>query len=118
MAKNVDMSQLLESGLKLSTVKQKVIANNLANLETPGYRRSAVSFESKLSEALQDGSRDLNDVQAAIIKPMNTEVSDEGNDVNLDLELGGLIKNTSQYKLYMRMLAKTYQQMTMAMSGE
>jgi flagellar basal-body rod protein FlgB len=118
MADKVEMTSLLETGLKLSNLRQNVIANNLANLETPGYRRSALNFEGRLAEALEGGKADMGDLQAAIVKPMNTELSPEGNDVNLDLEVGELVKNSGQYKLYMRLLAKTYQQMSMAMGGE
>jgi flagellar basal-body rod protein FlgB len=112
------MPDLLEAGLKIANLKQSVIANNLANLETPGYRRSAVSFQGRLVEAIQSGQADLAELQADVVKPMNSETDASGNDVNLDVEIGEMLKNTGQYKLYMRSLAKTYHQIDMAIGIE
>ncbi len=116
MANNIEMVSLLESGLKLADLRQSAIANNLANLETPGFKRSQVSFEARLADALAGEAGHVSDIQAEVTQPLETEANAQGNDVNLDMELTGLIKNTGRYRLYMRMLSKTYQQMGQAIA--
>ncbi len=46
--------QMIEDRLNLNSVNQKLIAGNLANINTPGYRAKEVSFESALRESLQE----------------------------------------------------------------
>ena len=45
----------LEVGLHGTELRQQVIANNLANVNTPGFKRSDVEFQRQLAEALQFG---------------------------------------------------------------
>jgi len=44
-------STLLEKMLDVSSVKHKVIANNIANVNTPGYKKMEVSFADQLEKA-------------------------------------------------------------------
>jgi flagellar basal-body rod protein FlgB len=44
--------QLLEKSLDASTMRQRTIANNIANVDTPYFKRSEVSFESLLQEKM------------------------------------------------------------------
>lgn len=112
---------ILEAGLKASTLRQKVIANNLANIGTPGFRRNAVKFEKILADKLDSPGelteKDLRKIQGEIFKPMITPVDGKGNDTNMEIEMGELIKSSSQYKTYLRMLNKIYKQMELAMQS-
>ena len=40
MADHLKMINYLEAGMKAEGLRQKVIANNIANMNTPGFRRS------------------------------------------------------------------------------
>lgn len=106
----------LEAGLRAVQLQGKAIANNIANLNTPGYRRVAVEFREQLAKAIASG--DLRGLAAKMVHPMNTEVGSNGNDVDLDMEVGSLIKNAAMYKTYMRILAKRYRQMELAIRRE
>jgi flagellar basal-body rod protein FlgB len=118
MGSRAGVIEYLEAGLRAAGLRQSVIANNIANLDTPGYRRSAVEFEKCLAEALStSGPVDLTRVQAEIIQPMTTPVKSNGNDVSLDTEVGELIKNSGTYKLYLRLMGKVYSQMELAIRG-
>ena len=108
--------EYIQAGLKAASMRQAAIANNIANLNTPGYRREAVEFEKLLAEALGSGGRvDLPEVAPRLIRPMTGPVNAVGNDVNMDMEVGELVKNASMYKVYLRLLSKLYQQMELAM---
>ena len=116
MADSNNILNVLQAGLQASSLRSKVIADNLANIDTPGFRRRAVAFEARLAEALQGGEQvDLDEMQADIFRPMTTPVEANGNDVSIDMEIGEMIKNSARYKTYMRVMAKMYGQMEQAM---
>jgi flagellar basal-body rod protein FlgB len=52
MSKAENIVDLINAGIKAETLRQKAIANNIANLETPGYRRIDVRFEELLARCL------------------------------------------------------------------
>ena len=111
--------EYLQAGLRAAGMRQAVIANNIANLKTPGYRRSTVNFEQHLAEALE-ASRpvDLTRIIPEVVQPMATPVKANGNDVDMDREVGELIKNTGKYKLYLRLISKLYRQMEQAIGAQ
>jgi flagellar basal-body rod protein FlgB len=113
----VDKITLLEAGLKAASLKESVIANNIANIDTPGFRRGDVRFQNLLAAALEHGGAGVSEIEPEIVQPMTTPVSENGNDTSMDLEVGELIKNSGQYKVYMRLMNKLYQQLGQAISG-
>jgi flagellar basal-body rod protein FlgB len=105
----------LEAGLRAAGLRQAAIANNIANLATPGFRRTVLPFERVLAEAVAAG-RPLPqaDLLAALEQSDDGPLNENGNNVELDLEVGDLVKNSLFYKTYMRLLARTYRQMDLA----
>lgn len=107
--------QLLEAGTRVEQLRQKAIAANVANIETPGYRRVDVRFEDMLNKALKSGDPDeIKDLEFEFYSPQNTPVKTNGNDVSLDTEVGQMVKNSLRHKTYVRLLNKKYIQMTSA----
>jgi flagellar basal-body rod protein FlgB len=106
----------LEAGIRAESLRQKAIANNIANLETPGYRRIDVKFEELLAKALKSpGAVELSELEPQIHQPQTTLVKSNGNDVNLESEVGQMVKNSLRYKAYIRLLNKKYNQIELAM---
>lgn len=117
MSKTESIVDLIDAGIKAETLRQKAIANNIANLETPGYRRIDVKFEELLARCLRSSKEfDLSEVEAQIYRPKQTPVKSNGNDVNWEAEVGQMIKNTLRHKAYIRLLSKKYSQIELAMS--
>ena len=117
--KGPDITEYLTAALKAGALRQAITADNIANLNTPGYRRKALAFEQRLAEAIAAGRRvELSDLQKDIIQPMDTVVNAHGNDVNLEMEIGEMVKVGVKYKVYLRLLAKLYRQMELAMQGQ
>lgn len=115
MAKGPSVTSLLERGLDATTLRGKVIANNLANVNTPGFRRSTVEFESLLDNALRSGRAiKPGNVEPEVVEPENTVINGMGNDVDMEVEVGQLVKNSAQSKAYMRILNKLYRQISLA----
>ena len=110
---------LLESGIKAETLRQKAISNNVANLQTPGYRRLGVKFEQMLSKAIESGDVEnvnLDELKAELYQPKNTAVSPNGNDVNLETEVGDMVKNSIRYRAFIKLLSKKYAQIDTAIT--
>ncbi len=116
MAQPVDIVGLLEAGIRAEGLRQKAIASNMANIETPGYRRLEVKFEEMLAKALASDTADLDDVEPEVYQPESTPVKSNGNDVNMEAEVGELLKNSLRHTAYVRLLHKKLSQIEMAMN--
>ncbi|MBI5723543.1 MAG: flagellar basal body rod protein FlgB [Planctomycetes bacterium] len=115
MAKGPSITSLLESGVNAATLRGKTIANNLANVNTPGFRRSAVEFETLLDDALRSGKAiKPKSIEPEIFEPQNTILNSMGNDVDMEVEVGQMVKNSAKSKAYMRILNKMYRQISSA----
>jgi len=105
----------LEAGLRGTALRQSLIANNVANLDTPGFRRSDTMFEKVLADAIEDGElANLDENEAWVFTPGTSPVNEAGNDVSLDAEIGEMVKTGALYKTYVRLLGRMYRQLDMA----
>jgi flagellar basal-body rod protein FlgB len=114
MAQPVDVVGLLEAGIKAEGLRQKTIASNMANMETPGYRRLEVKFEELLAKALASDAADLDDMEPEVYQPESTPVKSNGNDVSMEAEVGELLKNSLRHTAYVRLLRKKLSQIELA----
>lgn len=115
LPKASDIVELLGAGIRAESLRQKTIASNVANLETPGYRRVDVKFEELLAKVLASGDVvDLAEIEAQIYRPESTPVKSNGNDVSLEGEVGAMVKNTLRHKTYIRLLNKKLEQLERA----
>lgn len=111
-----NIMQAIEAGIKAESVRQKAIANNVANLQTPGYRSLDVRFEELLDKAMESPETlDLADIQSELYEPGKTAIQRNGNDVSLEVEVGKMVKNTLRHKAYIGLLQTKYRQMQLAM---
>jgi len=117
MSKINNIVDIIEAGIRAESLRQKTIANNVANLDTPGYRKVDVKFKELLAKALDSSEDvDLSEVEAQIYQPKKTEVKSNGNDVSLEVEVGEMVKNTLHHKTYIRLLQKKYRQIELAIN--
>lgn len=109
---------LLAKLLDVTHVRHEVIAQNVANVNTPGYRRQDVQFHDAFVQALSAGDRARAlTVQPAIVTPEGGVARQDGNNVDIDLEMGQLNKNSLLYKVCAQILAVQVAQMRSAASG-
>lgn len=117
MSKTGNIIDFLQAGIKAEGLRQKAITNNIANLQTPGYRRFDVKFEELLAKLVDpSGNVDFSKIEMEIYRPKETPLKSNGNDVNLEAEVGQMVKNTLRHKAYIRLLKKKYSQMELAMN--
>ena len=98
------------SGLEL---KQRVITNNIANQNTPGYRTKDVPFEAVLGDALGD-QKNLDAVQFSVTQEEKTEIKANGNDVNVMNELMKMEKVKLLHEIFTKAAGGTYKTMVEA----
>ncbi|MGM9966787.1 flagellar basal body rod protein FlgB [Rummeliibacillus sp. TYF005] len=98
----------IESGLSYASVKQKTIAQNIANVDTPNYKAKDVSFSKMLTEAKEsyikayrtnDKHIDFQTDSKApgVYSYSNNSYRENGNGVDMDKEQASLAKNTIYY---------------------
>ena len=97
-------TDLLLKLMSASTERARVIAGNVANENTPGYRRQVVRFEELLRDALQTGRSDVGGIAPRIEDDLVTPARPDGNNVNLELELNADRQNRLLYETYAAML--------------
>jgi flagellar basal-body rod protein FlgB len=85
----------LQSALRGLAARQRAIADNVSNLETPGFLAARVDFESSLREALAAGSPETTNVATSrSLAPTGVN----GNNVNLDDETISAIQTNLRYQ--------------------
>lgn len=99
--------EFLKKGLDASSQRQSVISNNLANVNTAGYKRSYVTFEDNLKESmdniemLKTDPRHINDgadYGAIQVKTdSSSSMNEDGNNVDVDTEMANEAQNTLKY---------------------
>jgi flagellar basal-body rod protein FlgB len=77
--------------MNLLSLRQKLVASNIANADTPGYRTKDFDFQAELRNAA-GGEPNVTGVAGLAIK-------NDGNDVNLDREARLLAENALRFQL-------------------
>ena len=98
------VSQVLASALDGVSLRQRVIADNIANVDTPGFRASSVDFETQLKAAIDDGSFADGSAAgiAATTSPTDTPVGANDNNVDLRKETMAAVQSQFQYQILTR----------------
>jgi flagellar basal-body rod protein FlgB len=89
-------SSALEVAIRGTEARQTVLANNLANVNTPGFKRSDVSFQGALASALGSARGSTAAVDATSLTTTtdsSTSMRADGNNVDTDVESANLSKN-------------------------
>jgi flagellar basal-body rod protein FlgB len=102
----------LEKALDAAGLRQRVAAHNIANINTPGYKRSYVAFEDELKAALGmekslglrkthpghlGRDRSLATIRPRVEKDDSPGMRADGNNVDIDAEMAELAINTLMY---------------------
>lgn len=116
---STNVLDLVQRGLDASALSHTVIANNIANVDTPGFKRSEVVFDEQLRAAVaarKDESRqlqlestdpkdfsleaspDLAAIRPKVTTDTWTSLRNDGNNVDIDTEVSLLAQNTVWYQ--------------------
>lgn len=121
----------LEKGLEAASIRHSVISNNLANAETPKFKKSVVTFENELKEAMLKErvrknlkltnerhlptSISIPDPKIVTIK--NTNLRNDLNNVDIDQEMALLAKNTIMFQALSEQISRRFNSMKSVITG-
>ena len=105
---NTPNLQMLEKGLDATSLRHRVLSHNVANVDTPDYKRSDVDFSAIFADATGDGltlkktsPRHLDGVMSsankAVVTDNSTTIRNDGNNVSIEQEMTWLAENSIQY---------------------
>ena len=122
-------SALLQKALDGTWQRQRAIANNIANHETPGYKAINVSFEDSLDQEIRkigsatqtkaqidEALEDIKNSEISMYSDNATSERADGNNVNLDLENIEMAKTQIQYQYLTRSMSDMFSRLRYAIS--
>ena len=93
-----DTTQLsLEAALRGSSLRQTLLTDNLANVNTPGYQRKDVDFHATLASAMDTGEA-LETLSFSPATDGARTVRADGSGIDADQESAELAKNALEYQ--------------------
>jgi flagellar basal-body rod protein FlgB len=98
-----DPNELILRLMSASTLRARVLSENIANQNVPGYKRRVVRFEELLADKLSREG-ELDGVQPRIDTDTKTPSSPDGNNVSLELENNSMRENWLLYETYAAIL--------------
>lgn len=127
--------ELLSKEIDLRARNHNHIAANIANVETPGYTPTRLSFEQELQDAmsarpphssgvtherhipLKGKSRDLGSVRGIVVESPASVAGRDGNRVDIEKEMAALAENQIMYNASVQLLAKKFEGLKQAIKG-
>jgi flagellar basal-body rod protein FlgB len=111
---NTTTFNLMEKTLDAASLRQKVTANNIANVDTPYFKRSDVQFEELLQNELKNGQAltgrrtnarhipigaSSNGLETSVVEDRSSVMNNNLNNVDIDSEMSLLAKNQLRYNV-------------------
>jgi len=108
-----DSYKLIEKALDASWLRNEAISQNIANVDTPNYKRRVVNFESFLNDAINSrkikgfttdsrhikiGKKDIDSINCTVTRDYsNLSYRMDGNNVDIDAEMASMAQNSIKY---------------------
>ncbi len=92
------------------STRQKVVASNIANADTPGYKTQDIDFQSEFQSA-------VNGLQPAKTEVAGLRVKNDGNNVSLDRESRLLAENAMRFNIASNLLRSQLKTVRLAIEG-
>lgn len=116
-------TDFLSKALDVSSLRNQLITNNIANVDTPGYKRKEVDFQSYLQDALrsnsdgnQDTARVRNQAPRVFDENSNYSTRSDDNNVDIELEMSYLAQNSIQYNTLISQVNYNFNRLKMVMN--
>jgi flagellar basal-body rod protein FlgB len=111
-------SGLINTLLDAAVARHKLIAKNVANADTPGYRAKELRFSRALEQALSSGE-DVSALGDGALETVDrdTPVKNDGNSVDLEREFSELSSNALAYQTLVTIVAMKTNLMRSAVAG-
>ncbi len=93
--------RLLTKIMDICAYRQKILASNIANADTPNYKAKDINFQEELKKATESDSLPLEIIEAPTTMPNR-----DGNTVNIEVEMTKLTETLLMYSSAVQMLSK------------
>lgn len=124
----------LKGAMSAAELRQQVIANNIANVDTPGFKRSEVLFEELLARRMEGVNkpaisarrthakhipfgRNAGGLKPQLVTERTTSMNNNASNVDIDREMALLAKNQLRYNAYVRQLNHEISMMRIGIEG-
>jgi flagellar basal-body rod protein FlgB len=104
------LTDSLEQYMNLVSLRQKLVASNIANADTPGYKTQDLDFQASFRSAMDGGTPEA--IQVTGLKTKN-----DGNNVDLDREARLLAENAMRFSVASNLMHSAISQVKEAISG-
>ncbi len=121
--------QIYQKALDASWLKNMAISNNIANVNTPEYKRQNVKFDSILKDYINNDSiritkthdkhfsnNNCDTLQPMVTRELGTSSRKDKNNVNIDVEMAELSKNTIKFNALTKELSQYLRRIKIAIS--
>ena len=103
----------LSKSLDLHLQRHSIIADNIANAETPYFKARRIDFEAELQKATEnsdsaEGFEDLASITGRISEEPFSEVGQDLNSVDMDREMAAMNKNDVKYSAGTQAISKKF----------
>lgn len=128
---------MLNKSMDAAWLRNKVIADNMTNIDTPGFKRSEVIFEEKLQKVLYNSTKhaklkrtdsrhihkeekdfdDIENIKPEIRTINNLSYRNDENNVDIDVEAAKMTKNKLYYDSLAQGMSNEIRLLRMAITG-
>ena len=115
-------NDILGLALNAYTIRNEVIQHNIANVDTPDFKKKVVDFERAFAAALDDSKRtgrlDIKRAEPKIrVINENFNYRLDGNNVDIDLEMVDLYQNGVKYDVVTSSIINNYKKINLVVTG-
>lgn len=127
--KNYDTIQILGNAMGSAMLRHSILTNNIANISTPGFKRSDVSFQTELARALEPQTRlqlshtmpghfdngperNPSNIKPRVYSELDTWTRNDKNNVDPEKEMTDLASNTLYYQTLSQFVAGNFKSVT------
>lgn len=115
----MSVNTVIQKSMQGSVLRNDVILNNIANADTPGYKRKTLSFEGQLEDAIEYSKYAKEPINLDSITPI---VHEDGysyrldeNNVSIETEMVNLYQNSSRYDSMANSVMNNYKRINAVM---
>ena len=107
----------IERGLDAAWLRNDVISQNIANVDTPGYKRKVVRFEEFLDNEMKTGrisqgkTRLSSNGMQITEDPTNSSYRSDGNNVDIEHEMALMAANSIRYNMLIQRMNGDFQKL-------
>ncbi|MGI6778750.1 MAG: flagellar basal body rod protein FlgB [Acetivibrionales bacterium] len=124
-------TKILEKALDASWLRNETVSQNIANVDTPGYKRKTVTFEEHLAQEISTqltgrrtdrrhipiGKKSIEDVPINVTQDNKSlSMRLDGNNVDIENEMASMAKNSIKYNFLIQTISGGFNRIKSAIS--